>query len=236
MNGMRSLVLASAVLALAGCKKQPKPDDTPAPPPGPPKVGHATFKTHGGSDTPDDPPSTAPGSGSVTATGSDVPPDAAEEETGKPAYRDEEGHVHGPGGPVFMGEGRDCDASRDHCMRKGVWFAAGNIERGRQFRAVPVFAFEKAWYTWRGDPSDTDGKLYKTKVAGKAAIAAGTPVIFFSADTDDSKWADSEFAALTSSRWEAGVVEAASGDKIRISSWGDVPKDTVRLITESKSF
>jgi|HubBroStandDraft_6_1064221.scaffolds.fasta_scaffold163224_3 hypothetical protein len=234
MNGMRSLVLASAVLALAGCKKQPKPD---APPPGPAKVGHATFKTHRGSDVADDSPT--PGSdatGSDATASGDPPPDAAEDDTGKPAYRDDEGHVHGPGGPVFMGTGHDCDASRDHCIRKGVWFAAGNIERGRQFRAVPVFAFEKAWYTWRGDPSDTDGKLYKTKVAGKAAIAAGTPVIFFSADTDDSKWADSEFAALTSSRWEAGVVEAASGDKIRISSWGDVPKDTVRLITESKSF
>ncbi len=234
MNAMRSLVLASAVLALAGCKKQPKPDDTPDLPPGPAKVGHATFKTHGGSDTADDPPSSATGS-DATANGSDVPADAAEEDTGKPAYRDDEGHVHGPGGPVFMGEGRDCDTSRDHCLRKGVWFAAGNIERGRQFRAVPVFAFEQAWYTWRGDPIDAGGKLYKTTLAGNATISAGMPVIFFSSDTDDSKWADSEYDALTSSRWTAGVVESASGDKIRISSWGDVPKDTIRIITDTKS-
>lgn len=233
MNGMRSLVFVSAVLALAGCKKQPQPDDSPAPPVGSAKVGHATFKAHGGSGSADDQVVTT---GSGDAGSADPPADAADDDTGKPAYRDDEGHVHGPGGPVFMGEGRDCDTSRDHCLRKSVWFAAGNIERGRQFRAVPSFVFEKAWYDWRGDPIDAGDKLYKTKLAGTAAIAAGTPVIFFSSENDDTKWADSEYDALTSSRWEAGIVESTSGNKVRISSWGDVPKDTVRLITESKAL
>jgi hypothetical protein len=236
MPAMRSFVLAVGAVALIGCKKQPKPDDDPPPSGSAKTTGHASFKLHG-ADGSGDP---APGSDTTqaSANGSDAGSGSgsgSDDEGGKPAYRDEEGHVHGPGGPVFMGEGPLCDAGRDHCLRKSVWFSAGNIERGRMFRAVPVFTFEKAWYTWRGEPADSGGKIYKTKLAGKSGLSAGQPVIFFSADTDDSKFVNSEYESLVSSRWEAGVVESASGDTVRISSWGDVPKDTVRVITETKS-
>jgi hypothetical protein len=230
MTGMRSLVIASAVLALCGCKKAEPPADDP-PPTGSAKVGHGTFKTHG---TPENPGSDT--AGSAEATADPPPPTTDDEDVGKPPYRDDSGHLHGPGGPVNMGSGPDCDAGRNHCLRKGVWFAAHNIESGRQFRATPSFTFENKWYDFEGNPVDTGGKLYMTKPVGNDPISAGQQVIYFSSENDDSKWANSEYDALTSSRWEAGVVESVSGDKIRISSWGDVPKDTIREITQTKSF
>ncbi|HEY1551198.1 MAG TPA: hypothetical protein VGG28_25390 [Kofleriaceae bacterium] len=221
-------------LAFAGCKQQPKPDPTPAPS-GSAQVGHAKIHMHG-SNTPDIPDSPEP-AGSATATASaGSGSDESDGVPGKPAYRDDSGQVHGPGGPVDMGESNPCDASRNHCMRKPAWFSAAEIERKAQFRATPVFLFEKGWYDWRGEAIDKGGKLYSTRVAGNDPIAAGTKVIFFEADTDDSKFADSEFEALTSSRWDAGVVESSSGSNVRVSSWGDIPKDTVRLIVETKSY
>ncbi|HEY1815923.1 MAG TPA: hypothetical protein VGG74_26415 [Kofleriaceae bacterium] len=228
---MRSLVLALSAVALMGCKKQPKPDDDPPPVGSAKTTGHASFRMHGS-----DGSGATPGSDTTQASGSDGSGSgSAEDDGGKPAYRDEEGHVHGPGGPVFMGESTNCDATRDHCLRKSVWFAAGNIEHGRQFRAVPAFVFEKAWYTWRGEPIDAGAKLYKTKIVGKAPLSVGQPVIYFSSENDDTKWVDSEYESLTTSRWEAGVIESVSGDNVRISSWGDVPKDTIRVITATKS-
>ena len=226
MSAMRSFVIAALVLASWGCKKKQPPADDP-PPTGSAHVGHASFKMHGSAD---------PGDGSAEA---DTPPAAQQqddEDVGKPPYRDDSGHLHGPGGPVAMGEGADCDAGRDHCLRKGVWFAVNKIEAGRQFRAVPSFIFEKAWYDFLGDPVDTSGKLYMTKPVGNGPLQNGQSVIFFSSENDDSKWANSEYDALTSSRWEAGVIESISGDKVRISSWGDVPKDTIRVITQTKGF
>jgi hypothetical protein len=235
MTAMKLLAVATAVVAFAGCKKHPTPEEDPAPPSGPPKVGHATVHLGGepsaGSNATRDP---APvGSAAPTASAQDDHDDTG---TGKPAYRDEAGHVHGPGGPVYMGETGACDASRNHCLRKPEWFAAGNIERGRQFRASPAFRFEKVWYDWRGEPVETSGKLYRTKPVGSDAIAAGTPVIFFEAEPDDTKWATSEYDALTSSRWEAAIAESESGGKVRVSGWGDVPKDTVREIVETRGF
>ncbi|HEY3804743.1 MAG TPA: hypothetical protein VGL61_19150 [Kofleriaceae bacterium] len=231
---MRSLVLVWSVVALLGCKKQPKPDDDPPPVGSAKTTGHASFRMHGSDSGSGD---VAAGSNTTQASaGSDGSGSgSAEDDGGKPAYRDEDGHVHGPGGPVFMGESTNCDATRDHCLRKSVWFAAGNIEHGRQFRAVPAFQFEKAWYTWRGEPVDSGAKLYKTKVVGKGSLTVGQPVIYFSSENDDTKWVDSEYESLTSSRWEAGVIESVNGEKVRISSWGDVPKDTIRVITETKS-
>ncbi len=225
--------IASIALASTGCKKQPKPDDEPAAPAGSAQIGHAKIHVHGNGDS--DNPDTG-SAGTAASAGATV--DAAENDgvAGKPPYRDDSGHVHGPGGPVDMGESSACDTSRNHCMRQPAWFAASEIERGRQFRATPAFLFEKAWYDWRGEPIERGGKLYSTRLAGNDAIAAGTKVIFFEADTDDSKFADSEFDALTSSRWEAGVVESSSGSNVRVSSWGDVPKDTVRLIVDTQSY
>ena len=228
---MRSLVIASLALATWGCKKKEPPADDPPPPTGSAQVGHAKLKMHGGGEPAD------PGDGSAAAAATNPPVDAQQDpDVGAAPYRDDSGHVHGPGGPVAMGEGADCDAGRNHCIRKGVWFAASNIEAHRQFRAVPSFIFEGKWYDFLGDPADTSGKLYMTKPVGTGPLSNGQSVIFFSSENDDSKWANSEYDALTSSRWEAGVIESVSGDKVRISSWGDVPKDTIRVITETKSF
>jgi hypothetical protein len=109
---------------------------------------------------------------------------------------------------------------------------------GKLFRAVPAFTFEDKWYTWRGEPAEDEGKLYKTQMAGTTPIAAGTSVIFFSSETSDTKWADSEYEALTSSRWEAAVTEQASSGHgtVRIKGFGDTSQDSVRLIVDTKGF
>jgi hypothetical protein len=156
---------------------------------------------------------------------------------GSPAFRDPQGHVHGPGGPIFMGHGVDCDAAHDHCMRPEVWFSVGNIVPGKLYRALPVFTFEDKWWTWRGQ-EDSPIKLYRTKLAGKDPVPANTPIVFFSAETSSTKWLDSEYEALTSSRWEAGVTESASvggpTGAVKVKGWGDVQTDTVRVIVEAR--
>ncbi len=135
-----------------------------------------------------------------------------------------------------MGRGIACDAAHDHCLRDGVWFAVNNIQAGKLFRALPVFEFEKKWWTWRGEPNEPEGKLYKTQIAGNAVIAPGTPVIWFSSETSDNKWADSEYESLTSSRWEAGVIEGMqSKTVVMIAGFGAAPLDTIRLITETRA-
>ncbi|MEO8844258.1 MAG: hypothetical protein ABI591_25520 [Kofleriaceae bacterium] len=166
------------------------------------------------------------GSGSAHVIGGD----------GSPAHRNDDGRVHGPGGPVFMGRGVECDAAHDHCLRDGVWFSVANIVAGRLFRALPVFEFEKQWFTWRGEPTETPGKVYKTQIAGSGSVAAGTAVIWFSSETSEKKFADSEYDAMTSSRWEAGVVESqTSPTMVMVKGYGAVSLDTVRLITESRA-
>ena len=154
---------------------------------------------------------------------------------GSPAARADDGRVHGPGGPVFMGAGVDCDAAHDHCLRTGVWFSVSNIQPGKLYRALPVFEFEKKWWSWRGEPVDTPVKLYRTQIAGNATLAPGTAVIWYSTETSDKKWADSEYEAMTSSRWEAGVIESQSSPTVvKIKGWGPAALDTIRLITETR--
>lgn len=211
-----------AVLLMVGCKTPPKPDDTPA------SAGHSSTTIN--------PNAVAAQRESPEDAG--VPVDAGPRigGNGSPAYRDANGEVHGPGGPVFMGHGVPCDVTHDHCMRPEVWFSVDDFVPGKLYRALPVFEFESTWYDWRGHETSPT-KLYKTKPAGKAPISAGTPVIFFSTETASrSKWVDSEREALTSSRWEAGVTESASVEKVvAIKGWVDVPIETVRIITRSKN-
>jgi hypothetical protein len=253
---MRRLLLLVGTLALTlGCKK-PKHetvDDTPA---GSAKVGHSVTKVGSdaeagsgmphapGSDNagsgghltqvPDSGSAAGSGEGSAKANVTNSPPAGG---NGAAAYRDDSGHVHGPGGPVFMGRGMSCDDKHDHCMRKGVWFSVGNIVAGKLYRAVPVFELEKKWWTWRGQEDEAAGKMYMTKLAGNSTLSGGTPIIWFSDETDSHKWADSEYEALTSSRWEAGVVDSMfSAAKVKVKGWNDaVPMDTVRVITEWKT-
>ena len=233
---MRRLVtLACAIVALAGCdklRKKHEPDPTPVSNE-PPKTGHsvtvlkedaATGSASGSAHA-----ATGTGSGSgkpVHLMGGD----------GSPAARADDGRIHGPGGPVFMGRGLTCNAEHDHCLRDGVWFSVNNIQAGKLYRALPVFEFEKKWWTWRGEPADDPVKLYKTQIAGNAKLAPGTAVIWYSSETSDSKWADSEYEALTSSRWEAGVVDSQqSATVVMIKGFGAAPLDTIRLITETRA-
>lgn len=212
-----------AVLLIVGCKAPQKQDEPPA------STGHSTTTVGSAS---------AASRRETEPADAGIPVDAAPKigGNGEPAYRDDNGEVHGPGGPVFMGHGVTCDVAHDHCLRPEVWFSVDDFVPGKLYRAVPVFAFDSAWYDWRGRETSPT-KLYRTKVAGKAPIAAGTPVIFFSAETaSKSKWVDSEREALTSSRWEGGVTESASvGNIVTIKGWVDVPVDTVRLIIASKN-
>lgn len=241
---MRWSVLVGCVLlaAQAGCdklrNKQESSSQTGSGSAAPPATGHSITKLKedagvvalgsgvSGPQNADPHIGTGSGSGSAHIVGGD----------GSPSHRNDDGRVHGPGGPVFMGRGIECDASHDHCLRDGVWFSVANIVSGRLFRALPVFEFEKQWFTWRGEPADPPVKVFKTQIAGNAQLAAGTAVIWFSSETAEKKFADSEYDALTSSRWEAGVIESqASPTVVMVKGYGAVPLDTVRLITESRA-
>lgn len=147
------------------------------------------------------------------------------------AYRDDDGRVHGPGGPVFMGRGEPCTAARDHGLRSPAWFAADNVVAGKLFRGVPVFQFENTWWTWRGERAEPK-RLFRTAVADKAdQLEVGKPVVFF-AEEGRQKFLDNEYDMLTSSRWSVAVVAGVGADSVNIKGWGDVPLDTVRRVVE----
>jgi len=154
---------------------------------------------------------------------------------GAAPYYDDEGHLHGPGGPVFMGKGPECNAERDHCMRPEVWFSVENMVPGKLYRATPIYEYEKKWYNWRGKEISFSNR-FKTKVATKDAVRAGEPIIWFIDENSSKKFTDNEYDALTSSRWELGYVERWEGDKVRVKGWtyGTVFLDTIRVITETK--
>jgi hypothetical protein len=225
------VILACAVAAFAGCDKLRKKHEA-EPAPGsnePPKTGHSVTVLK-------DDAGTGSGSAHVAAGSGSGKHDHLMGGDGSPSARADDGRVHGPGGPVYMGNGVTCDAAHDHCLRDGVWFSVNNIQAGKLYRALPVFEFEKKWWTWRGEPADDPVKLYKTQIAGNAKLAPGTAVIWFSSETSDGKWAESEYEALTSSRWEAGVVEAQqSPTVVMIKGFGAAPLDTIRLITETRA-
>jgi hypothetical protein len=152
---------------------------------------------------------------------------------GDPPYIDDEGHLHGPGGPVFMGRGPECNAEADHCLRESVWFAVGNLVPGKLYRATPVFEYEGKWYNWRGEPEEF-AMRFKTKVGTPETIKVGEPIIWFIDENSSKKFVNNEYDALTSSRWEAGVVDSLGVGKIRVKGWTDgaVSIDTTRVIVE----
>ena len=225
---LRALLI---VTCLVGCKKKEREMATELPPT--PSTGHSITHFKDASEA------VAEGSGAESANGSaPVVADAAEKVSGAAAYRDAEGRVHGPGGPVNMGKGHDCDAEHDHCMRDGVWFAAGNVVPGKLYRATPCFEFEGKWYNWRGEPIDDGGKLFKTRVAKPEDIHAGEPIVFFTPEDDPrDKWVNVESDALTSSRWDVGVPDSvnASSKTFTTRAWPDpISADTARVIVEQK--
>ena len=155
---------------------------------------------------------------------------------GKPAYRDEKGHVHGPGGSVYMGRGPECTDKIDHCLRPGVWFAVGDLQPGKLYRATPVFELENKWWTFREDEMTDHQALFKTKVVEQPSeLQAGSPVIWLIEQNSSNKWLNSEHDALTSSRWEAGVIESVGASTFRVQGWANpVPFDTARVITDRR--
>src|SRR5688500_15514134 len=144
------------------CKKK---DAEPAPAAAPttPSVGHSKTELK-------DDPGDHGGGGGHSKTG-EAPGDAGGEPAdaqlyggnGSPAYRDERGRVHGPGGPIFMGRGVECTDQIDHCLRDGVWFAVGNVVAGKLYRATPVFELEGKWWDFREQESTGHQMLFKTK-------------------------------------------------------------------------
>jgi hypothetical protein len=233
---VRALAIA---LCLVGCKKH-QAEEAPPSAPAEPSRGHSItkFKDGGTLTDPDKAEvAEAPTTGSAAVTEDAAVVDAAPQVggNGQPAYRDDQGHVHGPGGPVFMGRGAPCDASRNHCMRDGVWFAADNYDSTHLFRALPAFELEGKWWNWRGNEVDS-GKLFKTELATPAKLRAGAPVVVWLPETDSAKWAENEYEALTSSRWDVAVVESVSGKTFRIPKWPDsLPIDNARVVVEQKS-
>lgn len=155
---------------------------------------------------------------------------------GSPPYRDERGAVHGPGGRIFMGRGVDCTDKIDHCLREGVWFAAGNVISGKLFRATPVFEFEGKWWNFSEQESTDHGVLLKTKrVESASELVPGSAVIWLVAANSSAKWLNSEHDALTSSRWDAGVIKSVGSETLEVHGWpSSIPIDTARVVIERK--
>jgi hypothetical protein len=244
--------LAIVLFVLAcGCKKQDEAPAEPEPTATTPARGYSVTKMKGGGEDGDggeegvvDEPGGGAGGATAKAVASaprDAGAGAATADAslfggnGTPAHRDDEGRIRGPGGPVFMGRGPECNGERDHCMREGVWFAVDNLVAGKLYRATPMFEFEGKWYTWRSK-EESFAMRFKTKVGTKQTLRAGDPVIWFIDENASKKFVDNEYDALTSSRWSAGVIDAVEGDQIRVKGWtyGMVPIDTTRVIVETK--
>jgi hypothetical protein len=140
---------------------------------------------------------------------------------GSPAFMDNDGHPHGPGGDVYMGRGADCDAAHDHCMRPGVYFQVDNIVGGKLFRALPVYELKGKWYDW-GNGVERTGKFLKTKLATLETLHVGDPVVFFNTP-QPPQWANSEYDGLTSSNWEVAMVSRvnSTAKTFSVQGWDD---------------
>ncbi|HEY6037316.1 MAG TPA: hypothetical protein VIV58_23710 [Kofleriaceae bacterium] len=120
-------------------------------------------------------------------------------------------------------------------MRPGVLFAAENVVAGSLFRGVPAFELEGKWWTWTGQPA-TYKFLFTTRVTDKISdFVVGKPIVFLSQESAHELWLDNEYEALTSSRWEVGVVQAIDKDTIRVQGWGPVPLAYARVVVDDKA-
>lgn len=220
-------VLIALWFVVACKKKQPEPEPDPAPTA--PSSGHS--RTHVSDEAAND-----HGADEAPGDAGEVADAQLYGGNGKPAFRDEQGRVHGPGGPIFMGRGVDCTDKIDHCLRPGVWFAAGNVQPGKLFRATPVFEFEDKWWSFREEEVTDHQALFETKVVeSPSELQAGSPVVWLVEENAANKWLNSEHDALTSSRWEVGVIESVSGDTLKVQGWSyPIPTDTARVITQRK--
>lgn len=238
------------VLLLLACNKKEAPPPDPEPVPTTGARGHSVTKIkEQGSDeapaekppeTPNDAPAGSPKdpAGSATETATTQIDAGAPDNKNKPAYRDSSNHVHPPGGAIFMGRGADCTPERDHCLRAGAWFTSGPYRPGALFRATPVFEFEGKMWTFRGEEMAPDGYtwLLKTKIATTSEVRVGEPIVWLIRSSSDQKiFLNNESDALTSSRWDVGVVESVGSDFVRVKGWDtNVPIESVRVVTEKK--
>jgi hypothetical protein len=215
---------------VAACKKkEAEPESTTAPTA--PSVGRSVTVIAGDA-------AEEHGGGSAVA---EAPADATAQKlyggNGAAPYRDNEGKLWPPGGPIYMGRGPDCTPEIDHCLRDGVWFAVGNMQRGKLYRATPVFEFEDKWWTYRRQEESDFHVAYRTKVVEKASeLKVGSPVIWLIEESSGRrKWLDSEDDALTSSRWEAGIIESVGTTEFRVAGWPSaISMDTARVIIQQK--
>lgn len=228
---------AVLLCCVVACKKN-EGEPPPAPAPATPSVGRSTTVIPGpGSDA-----EPATGGSSVTAVPDDAGAEPADAQkvyggNGQAPYRDKDGKLWPPGGPIYMGRGPDCTPEIDHCLRDGVWFAVGDIQRGKLYRATPVFEFEDSWWTFRREKETDFHVAYRTKVVDKPAeLKAGSPVIWLiDENSGKRKWLDSEDDALTSSRWEAGIVESVGTTTFRVAGWPTaIDIDMARVIIQQK--
>jgi hypothetical protein len=155
---------------------------------------------------------------------------------GQAAYRDKDGHLHGPGGPIFMGKGVECTDKVDHCLRPGVYFSVPNLEPGKLYRATPVFEFEGKWWNFREEEISDSFALFKTKTVERGSeLHPGSPVIWLLDANSSDKWLDNEFDALTSSRWDAGIIESVGPTSFKVKGYGyGIDFDMARVVTERR--
>ncbi len=223
--------LLGALVVAAGCKKKPQEAPKDAAAVVKPKHKHVH---HEDDETPIEVPD---GSGSGSGSGSDdgdgggSGSGSAQSTAG--AHRDPNGAIHGPGGPIYEGRGKLCDAAANHCQRDG-WFTAEDYAPGKFYRATPSFQFEGKWYNYLGE--EVEGKGFRTEVAKPSTLKVGKPVIVFTRDNDQlDKFTDVEYDALTSSRWKMVVVDQITGGWFGVRGWDDkFPIDTARVVVEQK--
>lgn len=237
---MRWLVLP--LVFVIGCKKKEEPAPDPMPS-GPPATGHSVTKVNddgsgatGSGDSGAHSSTTTAAAGSGSAQESGPPADASlYGGNGKPAYKDDGGHVHGPGGPIYMGRGPECTDAIDHCLRDGVWFAVGTIRPGSMYRATPSFEFDGKWWDFSEREVECQ-ELFKTKVTKGDDLQPGDPVVWLVEENQKFEWLNNEMDSLTSSRWEAGIIEeGASGGKFKVKGWNyAVRVDSARAVVERK--
>ncbi len=223
-----------ALVVVAGCKKKPEVAPKDAEAAAKPKHKHVH---HEDDETPIE---VADGSGSGSGSGSDDSggSDGSGSGSGSAqstmgAHRDPNGAIHGPGGPIFEGRGKVCDAAANHCQRDG-WFTAEDYAPGKFYRATPAFKLDGKWYSYLGE--EVEGKGFRTEVAKPSTLKAGKPVIVFTHDNEQNdKFTDVEMDALTSSRWKLVVVDRVTGGAFTVRGWDDTfPIDSARVVVEQK--
>jgi len=156
---------------------------------------------------------------------------------GAPAYRDDNGRVHGPGGPVWLGRGPECTDKINHCLRDGVWFGVDNLVKDKLYRATPVYELEGKWWTFREWEAEPRIVLRTKVVEHPGELKAGNPVVWLIEENVRRQWLVSEYDALTSPRWEVGVIKSVGTETFKVYGWYKaIPINMARVVIEQKSL